>query len=485
MDGASRCPSMESSHRRLETPFAMERRSRSRARHHSRSRLRSRSPRRNRDQELSSSHERVKLLERQLLQAREHLLRAETRNRSRSRCSTRRTSSRHATQRGERSHSHRGETSDLQRCQAEANRRDGGERSHSHRGETSDLQRCQAEANRRDGGERSHSHRGETSDLQRCQAEANRRDGGERSRSHRGETSDLQRRQAEASRRDGGDTQAEHHHVAGYFKRSRSSSLSKKYIVDVFKCLKDSLTSQPTRHTRSFQKIDHMNILPDFDPSTKNQRIDVWLKKVNECASVYGWDDKTVIHFAMQKLQGLAKTWYEGLNSVLFNWQEWQDKLMNAFPCEQNYCQVLEDMLKRRSRYNEPIEVYFYEKLALLNQCDIVEKRAVDCIIHGISDRTLKSGALALRSSHPDQLLQFLMSSKDSYQRFDRNHNKNKTDNFSTLNSQPIRSGAKSFSGCYNCKERGHGFLHCPKPLIKCTKCNKVGHTVDSCDAQL
>ncbi|KAJ8726711.1 hypothetical protein PYW08_015108 [Mythimna loreyi] len=434
MDGASRCPSMESSHRRLETPFAMERRSRSRARHHSRSRLRSRSPRRNRDQELSSSHERVKLLERQLLQAREHLLRAETRNRSRSRCSTRRTSSRHATQRGE----------------------------------------------------RSHSHRGETSDLQRCQAEANRRDGDERSRSHRGETSDLQRRQAEASRRDGGDTQAEHHHVAGYFKRSRSPSLSKKYIVDVFKCLKDSLTSQPTRHTRSFQKIDHMNILPDFDPSTKNQRIDVWLKKVNECASVYGWDDKTVTHFAMQKLQGLAKTWYEGLNSVLFNWQEWQDKLMNAFPCEQNYCQVLEDMLKRRSRYNEPIEVYFYEKLALLNQCDIVEKRAVDCIIHGISDRTLKSGALALRSSHPDQLLQFLMSSKDSYQRFDRNHNKNKTDNFSTLNSQPIRSGAKSFSGCYNCKERGHGFLHCPKPLIKCTKCNKVGrHTVDSCDAQL
>lgn len=121
-----------------------------------------------------------------------------------------------------------------------------------------------------------------------------------------------------------------------------------------------------------------MNILPNFDPSKKNQRINIWLKKVNECASVYGWDNMTAIHFAMQKLQGLAKSWYEGLNLVLFSRPEWQEKLVNAFPFEQNYGQALEDMLKRNSRFNEPIKIYFYEKLTLLNQCDIVDKRAVE-----------------------------------------------------------------------------------------------------------
>lgn len=131
---------------------------------------------------------------------------------------------------------------------------------------------------------------------------------------------------------------------AGYT-RSRSPSITKKDFLDIFNCLKDSLTSQPsTGDVRSAPKIDHMNILPNFNPSQKNQRIDVWLKKVNECATVYGWDDRTTTHFAMQKLQGLARIWYEGLNSVLYSWQEWQDKLVTAFPFEQNYGQALEDI---------------------------------------------------------------------------------------------------------------------------------------------
>lgn len=162
----------------------------------------------------------------------------------------------------------------------------------------------------------------------------------------------------------------------------------------------------------------------------------------------------------MQKLQGLAKTWYESLHTILFTWQEWQEKLLSAFPCEQNYGQTLEDMIKRKSRYNESIEVYYYEKLSLVNQCDIVGTRAAECIIHGITDKTLKSGALALRCTHPDQLLQYLLSNRDYNQSGARpNH--------------PI--------GCYNCKEKGHHFLHCTKPLTKCTRCNRIGHIAEKC----
>lgn len=89
--------------------------------------------------------------------------------------------------------------------------------------------------------------------------------------------------------------------------------------------------------------------------------------------------------------------------------------MLNAFPCEQNYGQTLEDMIKRKSRYNESIEVYYYEKLSLVNQCDIVGTRAVECIIHGITDKILKSGALALRCTHPDQILEYLISSNRDY----------------------------------------------------------------------
>lgn len=303
----------------------------------------------------------------------------------------------------------------------------------------------------------------------------------------RRDSTDNAARQREAEPRT--EQRAERRSDARRCDRSRSPTFTKNDFANVLSFLKDGLSSQPVNQsTQSIQKIDHKNILPNFDPSTKNQRIDVWLKKVNECASVYGWDDRTTTHFAMQKLQGLAKTWYEGLNSILFTWLEWQEKLINAFPCEQNYGQTLEDMLKRKSKFNEPIEVYYYEKLALVNQCDIEGKRAVDCIIHGLSDRTLRSGALALRCRHPDQLLQFLMSNKDSHQpAVDRSHYRNKySDSSQGNNSQNPHSHkpASKFGqtmGCYNCKEKGHSFLHCPKPLLKCQRCHKLGHTVDTC----
>lgn len=287
-----------------------------------------------------------------------------------------------------------------------------------------------------------------------------------------------------------GRSHAEQRDVAGDFKRSRSPSFSKRDFIDFLNCMKSGMSSQPNTQTaQPFQKLDHKNVLPNFDPASKNQRIDVWLKKVNECASVYGWDDRTTTHFAMQKLQGLAKTWYEGLGSILFSWKEWQDKLETAFPYEQNYGQALEEMLKRKTRFNEPIEVYYYEKLALLNQCDITDKRAVDCIIHGIVDKTLRSGALALRCTQPDILLKYLVSNKDSHQNAaDRMpfRNKNSDNNNSTSNTNHSRPNNRTGPslGCYNCKEKGHSFLHCPKPLLKCTKCNRVGHVAENCQTK-
>ncbi|CAH2103149.1 unnamed protein product [Euphydryas editha] len=264
--------------------------------------------------------------------------------------------------------------------------------------------------------------------------------------------------------------------------RSRSPSFTVQDVIQIVNSLKAKEVQPSAQTTSNNKNVDHQNILPNFNPSTKNQRIDIWLRKVNECASVYGWDERTTTHFAMQKLQGLAKTWYEGLNSILFTWQEWQDKLLAAFPCEQNYGQIKEDMLKRKSKFNEPIEVYYYEKLTLLNQCDISGKRAVDCIIHGISDKMLKSSALALRCSYPEQLLQYLMSNKDmvnlSERSSYRNRQFNETNRFTSnhtvsTNPNPIF--------CFNCKEKGHPYLQCPKPLIRCNRCNKIGHKTESC----
>lgn len=284
-----------------------------------------------------------------------------------------------------------------------------------------------------------------------------------------------------------GSRRGEHADDAGQSpQRSRSPTFTTKDVLSLLQSLKSGFPAQPVTQSAhlSHKGLDHHNIVPGFDPSAKNQRIDVWLKKVNECASVYGWDERTTIHFAMQKLQGLAKTWYESLSTILYSWPQWQEKLISAFPCEQNYGQSLEDMLKRRSRFGEPIEAYFYEKLALLNQCDIHGKRAVDCIIHGINDKTVKSSALALRCTEPDQLLQFLLSSKETISSHSNVPFRNRSNVAISDGSHNSRTGAKQFTNsvfCFNCKDKGHIFTQCPKPLIKCKRCNKVGHVTENC----
>lgn len=279
-------------------------------------------------------------------------------------------------------------------------------------------------------------------------------------------------------------------------RRSGSPSFSIKDVVQLLNSIKTQ--SQPSTagvaHNHSSNNSNHKNILPDFDPSKKGQRVDSWLKKVNECAAVYGWDEKTTIHFSLQKLQGLARTWYESLDSILFTWPEWEQKLSSAFPYEQNYGQSLEDMLARKSRYQEPIEVYYYEKLAMLNQCDIGGKRAVDCLIHGLSDKTMRSSALALRCSEPEQLLKFLMSNKECVGSSERLHAKlkpvidsslrNTSSNYRFIPKPNVSSSVNS-TLCFNCKERGHPFRMCPKPQIKCTRCLRVGHKVENCTVNI
>lgn len=266
--------------------------------------------------------------------------------------------------------------------------------------------------------------------------------------------------------------------------RSRSPiTFSTKDVLQLINSIKDVRSSQPQSQGSQLKALDHKNIIPEFNPSGRNQRMDVWLKKVNECAKVYGWDERTTAHFAVQKLTGLAKTWYESLNSIMFTWGEWQVKLMDAFPCEQNYGQILEDMLRRKSKPNELIENYFYEKLALLNQCEISGRRAVDCIIHGISDRTMRSSALALRCEQPEHVLKFLLSINKEFpahlQQSFRDRNSNTlSDN---QGSKPNTKSNNPALYCYNCKEKGHPYSKCPKTLIKCHHCNKVGHKSEVC----
>lgn len=225
------------------------------------------------------------------------------------------------------------------------------------------------------------------------------------------------------------------------------------------------------------------NIIPVFDPSQKNQRIENWLAKVNQCAHIYHWSDEQTAHYALPKLGGNARKWYEGLQNILLTWPEWQEKLTKAFPSESNYGALLTDMLERRMRIGESIDEYYYDKMILLNACDISKKRAVDCLIHGIDDRMIRASASSARFQEPEDLLKFM---KDLC----RETNSKFRPKMVPATSNDNKSGFRGVSNpsrnindlvCYNCKEKGHISTKCPKPIRKCNNCNRIGHSTTEC----
>ncbi|XP_028173660.1 uncharacterized protein LOC114362443 [Ostrinia furnacalis] len=229
----------------------------------------------------------------------------------------------------------------------------------------------------------------------------------------------------------------------------------------------------------------HMNnVIPEFDPLLKQQTIQVWLDKVDECAEIYEWSDKQIVHYALPKLIGHAKLWYQGLPSLKRTWMEWKQLLKESFPSTENYADLLTEMLGKRARFGDNFELYYYNKINLLNRCKIFGPQAVDCLIHGVDDRGVRVGAQAAKFKKPEDVLEFFKSVRDNNLRRDRQTMNSNMFSRPKISEQPGTSKQLISSQpivCFNCKQKGHPSFKCPKPLVKCSLCQLIGHTAVEC----
>lgn len=65
-------------------------------------------------------------------------------------------------------------------------------------------------------------------------------------------------------------------------------------------------------------------------------------------------------------------------------------------------------MLQLRCKIGQPLHVYFYEKMTLINKCEISGRKAVGCLVHGIDDKFIRMSVNTCRFEEPDQLLSYL-----------------------------------------------------------------------------
>lgn len=152
----------------------------------------------------------------------------------------------------------------------------------------------------------------------------------------------------------------------------------------------------PSRMTRG-------DVVPAFDPSDVNQRVEDWCRKVDEIRAMFRWSEITIFNAVK-----IERTSFCLLPTLKFTWVEWKEKLIRAFPSQRDYHEQLGEMMRCKKKSSESFAQYFYEKQALLNACNIDGRQAVSCIVGGIEDPDVRIGAKAANCVDPEALFEYL-----------------------------------------------------------------------------
>lgn len=279
--------------------------------------------------------------------------------------------------------------------------------------------------------------------------------------------------------------------VGGSSQRSYTPPVSKKKskIGRLENLVEKLIKHQVEQKPESFRAYTKPESIPEFAPGNPNLSAAKWIEKIEQLGVLNHWSDETMIFHMQNRLKGLARRWFDNLPSYQLTWDDWKETLLRSFPEHQDFGTLLHKLVDRTKNPNESWEQYYFDKMELLNACDITGKRAISCIIDGIQDSTTQAGARAGRYETPDALYaEYLSALKPE-----------RTERTTILHKRPYPVMQRYGGGgpsqdkksklhthtnvqrCYNCKERGHFSNKCTKPKIECTSCKRLGHLAKDC----
>lgn len=227
--------------------------------------------------------------------------------------------------------------------------------------------------------------------------------------------------------------------------------------------------------------------IPNFDPAAKNQAISVWIQKIEELQGIYGWDDTTTASLALEHLKGVAKGWYEGLDTVAFSWSEWKAKLVGAFTSHTRMADRMTAMLARKKLKNETMMEFYFSNANLVAACNVQGKDAADCIAQDITDHALALTIARNGFETPEALRVFLSTIEEPVEPQDHKpdpkitfQGRPKQHHQQRSADKPSPVVARDTSSSQGPRNTTTEAAMKPNP-VKCYRCNRFGHIARNC----
>lgn len=173
---------------------------------------------------------------------------------------------------------------------------------------------------------------------------------------------------------------------------------------------KRGATSRYAATSRSMAEI-----VPKFDPDSKDSNVIAWLSKIDQLGVIHDWDDYEKCCYMQSRLAGEAKEWFNRLENYDLKWNEWKAALERVFPRLQDYAELLEELVKRKKMGNETMSHYYRAKLAMIHRCRLDDEAALSVIIKGLPVE-LQANARAYQCNDPADLYAGFLASLEHYQ---------------------------------------------------------------------
>lgn len=290
-------------------------------------------------------------------------------------------------------------------------------------------------------------------------------------------------------------------------KRGRSSSTSssdiniqriKQLEALVAQMRKDTLaTSQTSQYTlplRTTYPGDEL-MIPIFDPMTNTMTAEEWVKRVDDLALQYKWDDRSIFRLIISRLDGHAKIWFDMEQKNMITWAATKIALVSKFRKAMPFAKLLRQAVNYETSPGQELGDYCLNKLHKIRKCalEIPEVSLIDLVIDGVKSNLIAGNIRAAGKITTNDLYNHMLTlgkmpipfkqlreNKDGGNsvRSRGTIGKNKRSDKSRALVQPKKADNMR---CYNCGILGHISRTCRKPLIKCSKCKCMGHWENMC----
>lgn len=161
--------------------------------------------------------------------------------------------------------------------------------------------------------------------------------------------------------------------------------------------------NRPTASVSNF-----LNIIPEFNPAVGQIR--EWLDKVDEWADIFHWSDPEICCYALPKLAGAAKIFYDTIPHIPRQWIAWKNLLQQTFFPTRHIHRLLFEMLNYSAKSATSYYEYSFHKLGLIQnlKLNFSDKDIIQLILGGMENTQIKFAARAANILNPGQLATYL-----------------------------------------------------------------------------